>query len=356
MTQPDKTILLLSAYRSSSHAAWANWLTETFSEYNWIKLELPGRYFRWRIRGNPLSWLDTLENTQPDLILATSMVDLSTIKGLHPHLSHVPCVYYFHENQFAYPTSQQQHASIDPQMVQLYGALSADKCLFNSTYNKHSFLSGIDALLKKLPDEVPKNIVSRLKTKSEILPVAISPVEIFKTEQAQAKNPQLILWNHRWEYDKAPDIFVDALEQLEKTGIEFQLALLGDRADKTPASLLKIEKMFHHRIIANGKVSKQEYNKILSLASIVVSTAIHEFQGLSILEAVTAGAIPIVPNDLCYKEQYADIYRYSPDNPQALVEKLRHFLNPINRPTAPDVSFWSSQQLKQAWHQLLNEK
>ncbi len=350
MTKPEKTILLLSAYRSSSHAAWANWLTETFTEYNWIKLELPGRYFRWRIRGNPLSWLNTLADTKPDLILATSMVDLSTIKGLHPQLSHIPCVYYFHENQFAYPTSQQQHASVDPQMVQLYGALSADKCLFNSAYNQHSFLHGVDTLLKKLPDEVPKNIVTRLKNKSEILPVAIS-----KIKKSNQKNPQLILWNHRWEYDKAPDVFVDALTQLDKTGIDFQLALLGDRADKKPANLLKIEKYFHHRIIVNGKVSKQEYIKTLSLASIVVSTAIHEFQGLSILEAVTAGAVPIVPDDLCYKEQYADIYRYSPNNHHALAEKIALFLNPNTRPTTPDVSYWSNDQLKQTWHALINK-
>jgi hypothetical protein len=149
------TIWLLSAYRSASHGAWADWLVNTFDEYNWKVLELSGRHFRWRIRGNPLSWLHQLPDTPADLIIATSMVDLATLKGLHPPLAQIPCVYYFHENQFSYPASGQQHASIDPQMVQLYGALSAHICLFNSAYNRDSFLQGIDALLKKLPDETP---------------------------------------------------------------------------------------------------------------------------------------------------------------------------------------------------------
>ncbi len=99
---------LLSAYRADSHAAWGDWLLSSQDQYDWQRFELPGRHFRWRIRGNPLSWLDQMPATPPDLIVATSMVDLSTIKGLHPRLAHVPTVYYFHENQFAYPVTDGQ--------------------------------------------------------------------------------------------------------------------------------------------------------------------------------------------------------------------------------------------------------
>jgi hypothetical protein len=149
----QKTIWLLSAYRSDSHAYWADWLVNKFKDFQWHKVELPGRHFRWRIRGNPLSWLHKLPDNKPDLILATSMVDLATLKGLHPYLANTPCVYYFHENQFAYPVSKTQIDSVEPKMVQLYGALAADKVLFNSKYNRDTFLNGVEELLKKLPDE-----------------------------------------------------------------------------------------------------------------------------------------------------------------------------------------------------------
>ncbi|MCW8935401.1 MAG: DUF3524 domain-containing protein [Gammaproteobacteria bacterium] len=346
MKTNKKTILLLSAYRSSSHAAWADWLVNTFNEFEWLKLELPGRHFRWRIRGNPLSWLHKIPAKKPDLILATSMVDLATLKGLHSHLSNIPCIYYFHENQFAYPTSKQQHNSIDPQMVQLYGALAADKLLFNSIYNQQSFFNGVNRLLNLLPDETPENISVLLKNKSDILPVAITPID-----KSATKIPQLILWNHRWEYDKAPQVFADALEKLNKMDIDFQLALLGDRPAKKPVSLLQIEKQFSDKIIINNKASKEDYLKYLSLSSVVVSTAIHEFQGLSMLEAVSAGAIPVVPDDLCYKEQYASHFRYKTGDSDALSEKLYSFLS--IKPEIPDISKYFDESLKSRWYELL---
>lgn len=343
-------IWLLSAYRSDSHAAWANWLVETFNKFNWFKLELPGRYFRWRIRGNPLSWLNQLPEEDPDLILATSMVDLATLKGLHPRLANIPCLYYFHENQFAYPVSKEQHDSVDPQMVQLYGALAANQLLFNSVYNQDSFLNGVDQLLKKLPDEVPDNIVSTLKNKCSVLPVPVKPV--IKIEKGQ-KNKKLILWNHRWEYDKAPQVFAEALIQLKQKGISFELALLGDRASQKPAALLQIEQHLSDNIIINQKVSRETYLSYLSQANIVVSSAIHEFQGLSILEAVSAGATPLVPDDLCYREQYPTKFRYESGNSEALSAQLADWLDNIT-PDAPDVSYWSNTDLKEQWCEILN--
>lgn len=343
------TVWLLSAYRSASHAAWADWLSSSFTHINWHSLQLPGRHFRWRIRGNPLSWLDKLPKQQPDLILATSMVDLATLKGLHPRIASTPCIYYFHENQFAYPTSSQQHESIDPQMVQLYGAIAASKIVFNSAFNRDSFLSGVDQLLKKLPDQVPGNLPNKLAAKSHLLAVPIKPITRINSIK---KNSKLILWNHRWEYDKHPQLFVDALCQLKEKNIDFQLALLGERAARQPVVLSTIEQQFSDRIIVNEKVEKTEYHKLLQQSSIVVSTAIHEFQGLSIMEAVSAGCTPVVPDNLCYPEQYAKDYRYTPLNVDALADKLIQFLDTL--PETPSVTDWYENNLYPAWQQLLN--
>lgn len=343
----QKNIWLLSAYRSDSHAYWADWLVNTFTEFNWHKLELPGRHFRWRIRGNPLSWLHQLPEQRPDFILATSMVDLSTLKGLHPRLANIPCIYYFHENQFAYPVSKNQVDSVEPKMVQLYGALAANKLLFNSVYNRDSFLQGVEKLLKRFPDEIPDSVVDTLKDKCDVLPVVISPIE-----KKEAKNKKLILWNHRWEYDKAPQVFSEALLQLNQINPDFELALLGHRSTIKPDALVEIEQKLGDKIIINEKVSKDEYQKYLSQSAIIVSTAIHEFQGLSVLEAISAGAVPLVPDDLCYREQYADEYRYKAGDSQALAEKLSSWL--VAAPQPPDVSYWYNKKIVDNWYALLN--
>lgn len=373
------TIWLLSAYCSDSHAAWAKGLLEFFPDYNWHKLELPGRFFRWRIRGNPLSWLHSLPPQQPDLVLATSMVDLATLKGLHPRLANTPCVYYFHENQFAYPTSKQQHNSVDPQMVQLYGALAANQLVFNSEYNRKSFLNGVDQLLNKLPDEVPDNISALLEEKSSVVPVVIKPAVIKPAvikpavikpavikpdaikpaltnpvlKNINKNSEQVILWNHRWEYDKAPEVFADALIRLKQKNRQFKLMLLGDRAVKKPDALLKIEHQLSDNILINAKVPGEQYFNYLSQSDIVISSAIHEFQGLSMLEAVSAGATPLVPDDLCYKEQYAEMFRYPCGNSLALADKLNEWLT-HGTPAAPDISYWHSDKLFQQWKDIIS--
>jgi glycosyltransferase involved in cell wall biosynthesis len=340
---------LLSAYRADSHAAWADWLTATFSEFQWQTQELPGRHFRWRIRGNPLSWLDEFSDPAPAALVATSMVDLATVRGLHPVLGRVPALYYFHENQFAYPLGEHQVRSIEPQMVQLYGALTADRLAFNSRFNQTSFIDGVRALLARMPDGVPAGVPERLAAKSAVLPVPVLPVPA----SGERRDPGLILWNHRWEYDKDPDSFADALAALAQRGTDFRLALLGPRPARPPPALQRLRERFAHRIVADAHVPRAQYQAILGRAGIAVSTALHEFQGLAMLEAVSAGAAPLVPDALVYPEQYAETYRYPAGDTQALAQRLAQWLE-FGAPAAPDVTSWTEQTLRPAWQRTLN--
>lgn len=338
---------LLSAYRADSHASWADWLTRDHPGLDWYRVELPGRHFRWRIRGNPLAWLDCLPQEAPDLLLATSMVDLATLKGLHPRLASVPAWYYFHENQFAYPRSEHQVRSVEPQMVQLYGALAADRLLFNSAFNRDSFLDGVDALLQRMPDQVPAGIHARLLEKAAILPVPVTPIS-----PAPERDPRLILWNHRWEYDKAPQRFADAMLDLARRGIDFRLALLGHRPRDPHPALDCLRESLPERIVADGKVDRERYRALLGRAAVVVSTACHEFQGLAVLEAASAGVRPLVPDDLCYPEQYPAGYRYPPGERSALVQRLAEWLE-RGLPPPVAVSAWTGPMLRHRWHDLL---
>jgi len=340
---------LLSAYRADSHVAWADWLVASQRQWRWHLLELPGRFFRWRIRGNPLSWLDQLPPGVPDLIVATSMVDLATLKGLFPRLARVPAIYYFHENQFAYPLSAKQQTSIEPQMVQIYGALAAQRILFNSRFNRDSFLDGVDALIAKMPDAAPVGVRERLAAKADICPVPIAPVAT-----AVDKDDRLIVWNHRWEYDKAPDVFVDAVLDVADKGVEFKLALLGPRTTPPPESLVRLRSRLADRIVVDGRVDRDSFRHTLGRATIVVSTALHEFEGLAVLEAVSAGARPLVPDALCYPEQYPQAYRYPPGDREALAKQLALWLSG-GLPARLDVSAWYESALDAVWRRFLSE-
>ena len=62
----------------------------------------------------------------------------------------------------------------------------------------------------------------------------------------------------------------------------------------------------------------------------MVSTAIHEFQGLSMMNAMYAGCTPVAPDRLVYPEYVPKELRYeTSDNPTVEVENLYKLLKSL---------------------------
>jgi len=315
-------ILLLSAYDAQSHQYWREGLVSQFPEYDWTQLVLPGRYFNWRIRGNSMQWAlgERVILDQPyDLIVATSMVDLASLKGFVPNLANIPTILYFHENQFIYPPSQANNKHyLDPKMVTLYGALAADKLVFNSRYNQQSFIAGVEELFNQLPEKMPLDVAQLLDAKSSVLPVPLNPLadninQDYQTlwPKREGVSPLRLVWAARWEYDKGPQQLQAILRQLRARNIDFQLCLLGQRFRKQPIEFEQIKAEFTTNIVQFGyAASRHHYLSWLAGADMILSTALHEFQGLAVLEAVQLGCIPILPNRLVYPELFRSGYLY----------------------------------------------
>ena len=246
--------LLLSAYDAGSHRYWRKGVVANLSSIDWTVLTLPPRYFSWRVRGNPLSWYaqkkQVLEQSY-DLLIATSMVDVATLKGLLPNLATIPTLVYFHENQFAYPQGSQQKPSIEAQMVSIYNALAADAIAFNSEYNRGSFLEGVTNLLTKLPDHAPLTVIDNMVDKSHILPVPIEDA-YFINRNSPRSGPLSLVWNHRWEYDKAPERLFSALKILANRQIDFKLHILGEQFRTIPPVFDQMKNTFSKQIVNFG--------------------------------------------------------------------------------------------------------
>src|SRR5437867_5610656 len=139
----------------------------------------------------------------------------------------------------------------------------------------------------------------------------------------------LVLWNHRWEFDKNPGAFFAALGVLAARGREFRLALLGENTQFVPKPFLEARERFRTRIVRYGHVrSEASYRSWLGRADIIVSTARQENFGLSVAEAVAAGAFPLLPARLSYPELlprslHADCFYRTQEE---LVRKLDHLL------------------------------
>lgn len=310
--------LLLSAYDAESHRLWRGSIKAMFPLIHWIELTLPARYFPWRVRGNSLSWAfnhRALLSDNYDFLLTTSMTDLSALRGFVPALARIPTAVYCHENQFAYPENPLPAATpnnrVEPQILSIYTALCADQLVFNSHYNRATFLAGARALLTKLPDHVPAGLSEQLQ-KATVIPVPLSE-DIVGSQISHAKDDTDILtivWNHRWEYDKGPTLLLSIVQQLVAQKTRFRMHLLGQRFRQTPREFEALEQLLRQHCSEqnislghSGYVAdRNEYYQILAAADVVLSTAQHDFQGLSVLEAMTLGCTPLTPEALVYPE------------------------------------------------------
>ncbi|MGI9273686.1 MAG: tRNA-queuosine alpha-mannosyltransferase domain-containing protein [Endozoicomonas sp.] len=361
-------ILLLSAYDAMSHRYWRKGLVAAFPEHQWTVLSLPPRYFSWRMRGNSLSWAfgerELLEQYY-DLLVCTSMTDLSALKGMVPQLAGVPTLCYFHENQFAYPQSAEQKQSVEPLILNIYTALAADQVLFNTAYNRNTFLEGAEKLLKKLPDHVPANVVQQLRDSSSVLPVPL-PDDVFMASENDRSGSLQIVFNHRWEYDKAPERFFRALEILKDRKVSFRAHVVGQSFRNVPSVFKHARSHLGENIGTWGYIeSVGEYRSLLGESDVVVSTAVHDFQGIAVLEAVAAGCRPVVPDRLAYTELFAHRYRYSSflDDPEAEAQELAGRLQALAEhkeagqwEDVPDMRGLSWQSLRPCYQQWLEAR
>ncbi len=166
---------------------------------------------------------------------------------------------------------------------------------------------------------MPKGIRERLAARSSVLPVGIAgpphPAEAFAPYlggrcdaglgPGWPRDPggHVILWNHRWEFDKRPEMFARALLQLAERGRDFRLLLLGEPRQQESA-FAPLRDRLGGRILAWGEQDRARYRELLAQADIVVSCAAQEYFGISVAEAVHAGCYPVLPRDQAYPSLY----------------------------------------------------
>ena len=321
-------ITLLESYYGGSHKAWTDGY-KAFSTHDIDLITLPAQFWKWRMQGAAITFARLLD-TIPDLILASSMIDLSIFRALtYRHLGDVPIALYYHENQLSYPQNRRQGHGWRYGFINYVSALTADANYFNSPFHLHDFMEQLPRLLKHFADYNEMDTIELIRAKSRVLPLGIDlrRFDEFKV-QPQRDGPPLIVWNHRWEEDKDPDAFVHSVIQLANEGFDFRVAITGESFGETPASFLRLQAHLPDRIEQIGYLdSFAEYANLLWRANYVVSTAWQEFFGVSIGEAIYCNCVPILPDRLNYPDLLTDELRgkclYTRDR---LTAQLRHHL------------------------------
>lgn len=321
--------LFLEPFYGGSHREFADGL-RAHSRHTIDLVTLPARFWKWRMRGAALYFIKqihALENY--DGLIATGLMSLSDLKAL-ANGACPPAMVYFHENQLTYPLAPGEQIDYQYGFTNITTALAAERVLFNSHTHRDAFFAALPQFIKMMPDGRPNWVPADIRAKSEVLyPGCRFPDNPLPDRDGRPNPVPLIIWNHRWEFDKNPESFFQALDTVLEQGHAFRLALLGENYNTFPAVFGRARKKYGDRIVQYGyAASRKAYIRWLQQGDIVVSTARQENFGIAMVEAIRCGCIPLLPRRLCYPEIIPGafhgqvLYEHQAD----LVEKLTRFL------------------------------
>ena len=333
-------ILMLEPYFTGSHASWAKEYVN-YSQHKVEILSMGGEFWKWRMHGGAVTLARKFLSLsyQPDLLLATDMLDLTTFLALTRKAStSIKTAIYFHENQLTYPWSPKDRDVIKQRdmhygFINYASALAADVVFFNSQYHLHSFVDELPRFLKSFPDHNELNNAQLIRQKSSVLHLGMDLRKFDLYQSAKFGNDDnklpLIVWNHRWEYDKNPEEFFKALYKLDEEGFDFEVAILGECFAQKPEIFLEAHKKLNTKIVHFGFVKDfEEYAGWLWKADILPVTSVHDFFGGSVVQAIYCNCYPLLPKRLAYPEHIPDKFhsKFFYDDFDDLVRKLKNII------------------------------
>ena len=311
-------VLAIEPFYGGSHRAYLEGVVGQ-SRHRWSMLTGTPVHWKWRMRSSPLELSAKLpshlnSHAQPDVVWCSGMLDLPAWQGFAAGqgLHRCPTIVYFHESQWTYPQRREARVDYHFGYTNLMTALAADLCLFNSAFHQDEFLAASEQFVRRMPDAKSVHDFGRLRRKCRVSYPGFRPSVEFRKSANGPDDVLNIGWVSRWEYDKRPDRFVDLLRALRAANLRFRLVLLGARPRQGSAELESLRESFHEAIRFDGFAdSRSEYARWLSEMDVVISTADHEFFGIAICEAISAGAVAVVPDRLSYPEIVATPTRYT---------------------------------------------
>jgi len=269
-----------------------------------------------------------LEDTHFDAIFCSDMLNLAAFRGLAPSpIANLPTVVYFHENQLTYPdefrTQRDYHYAFD----NFQTLLAADQAWFNSDYHRTEFFQQCREFLQKFPDYTLESQLDRTLDKTIVASPGLP--EITPPQRELDLESPHIVWAARWEKDKNPGDFFDAMFRLHEAGHPFRLSVVGESFRDSPPIFDQAREVLADRIEQWGYLPCHDaYLELLDSCDLFISSAVHEFFGISAAEAILAGNIPVLPRRLAYPElvdhQANLLYDGTTEGLAAHLQRLQH--------------------------------
>lgn len=307
-------ILALEPWFGGSHKRFLTELAR-HSTHDIREVTLAPRFWKWRMQGGAVTLAEkartmVAEGFVPDVLFVSDMTNLPAFLALTRDLfARTPTVLFFHENQLTYPLPDNTPRDVTYAYINYLSALAADGLVFNSAFHQNEFFGALPDLLRRFPDYTHVGTLPLLREKSQVLHLGLNLAGLDAVRpQAEAQRtkepgPPILLWNHRWEYDKNPEAFFRVVNRLDDADVPFRLILAGQTFHEQPPEFETGFRRYADRVLHYGYAeSFEDYAALLWRSDLVVSTSIHEFFGVSMMEAIACGCHPLLPNRLTYPE------------------------------------------------------
>lgn len=299
-------ITLVEPYYGGSHQAWADgWVARSRHQVDLITL--PGSFWRWRMRGGAVSLAEQLAahvaaSGQPDAFVVSEMVDVASLMGLaRDVVAGRPLAIYMHENQLLYPDAPTQRRDDAAALTNWRSMLAADEIWFNSGFHRDALRTSLPELLDRQPEPGHGHLIDAAFAETAVLWPGVETKQLISTPRSH-DGPPLVLWNQRWDHDKNPKAVFSALVRLADEGVQFELALAGENHRVDPQEFIWAQERLGERVVHVGHLDRAGYVDLLARSDVVVSAAAHEFFGIALVEAMAAGAVPVLPDRLSFPE------------------------------------------------------
>lgn len=299
-----RTVLVVEPFLNGSHEAWATgW--QAASRHDVHLLGLRGEGWRRAMRFGAVimaeraaAWV--AEHGVPDVVVGTNMLDLAGFLGLARRaLGPAPAVQFMHENQLTYPRQPGEPLDLGLAAMQWRGLVAADEVWFNSEHHRDALLDALRPFARPVDSAVDAAAVA---AKSWVAHIGIAADACRRATPAAGPRRPLVVSNQRWHHDKDLGSVLRALRTAHERGLDFDLALLGDPRGGEATELDPLIADLGERVVEIGHLPRRQYLDTLRRADVVVSAARNENFGIAVVEAIAAGAWPVVPDALAYRE------------------------------------------------------
>jgi hypothetical protein len=152
--------------------------------------------------------------------------------------------------------------------------LQEQSWFMSSDYNYYATNSHKDMFLKNL--DIPEQYEHKAVRSGQPHELIIEPLMLRQDGEKADK----VMWPHRYNDDKQPAIAEDLANDFD---------------------MVITQKM---------DLDKDAYYDLMSTSKVIFSCALHENLGISVMEAVLTGAIPVVPDRCSYAEMYLPEFKY----------------------------------------------